>query len=238
MTLMRTSFALGLAALLLVAPSAASASTITIDAVFHNVRTDLINRPLQVARFDPVLGTLTGVNLFVSGSLTGSGSVLNKGNNTITGNVREHLFGDYQGTPIAGGPAVLPSVVTLVVAGTDIPIGGENLTIAAHSTTLFGPHTVSLGLSEFHSTTDTATLSQFVGAGLFGYEFDTLIAIQSTVPSNSTLDIDTFADALLRVQYDYNAPAPDPILNPEPTSLVLLGTGLAGISYRLYRRKK
>lgn len=208
------------------------AATITDTDSFAGLLTELADQPLRVDLFNGALGTLTKVIVTLEGSLTSQGTVTNTAAQaqSFTVSTRAQLF---EGTKSGSSPAVLPGTFAIFTPF-DL-IGSQTYSgLAPNTPTAFGAFSAPKGPLTVLDT--TANLAQFIGAGVFGYDFDTLIltSVQGG-GGNVTNAITTTANATLTVTYEYEG---DVAVVPEPTTVSLVGLGLIGLAYARRRQSR
>lgn len=211
---------------------AAHASVITLSDSFSNLLTELVGESLRVGLFDSTQGTLNRVVVTMSGDLASQGTVRNTAAQAqnFTVSTRAQL---YTGTAAAGSPAALPSLVDIFAPFA--LIGQQSyVQLAPDVPVPFGPVSASTGIFTVLDTTDAGELAQFLGAGDFGYDVDSLIltAIQGG-GGNIVTSIETLAGATLAVEYQFT---PRPTQAPVPATLPLVALGLAGLAFTLRRK--
>jgi PEP-CTERM motif-containing protein len=211
------------------------AQSITYSDSYTELLTELGDEPLRVDFFNTALGTLTSVEVTMSGSLQSFGSVTNTAsqNQAFTISTRAQL---YDGSLVSGSPNVLPDNFSIF---TSFGLIGEQIytDLSPKTPTPFGPLAANSGSLTVFSTTDPGELALFEGLGQFGYDFATLILTSITGGGGNVLtSIETLASATINVEYDYNNPTQTPI--PEPATMTLLGLGLAGLSFTCRRKLK
>lgn len=202
---------------------------------FHAVLTELQDRPLRVDLFDGSLGTLNSVTVTLGAALRSSGTVRNTAAQPQTFIVQTSVF-QYAGTRASGSPAALPSLVDVFAPFT--VIASETYSgLAPNVLEGFGPGEISAPPITLVNSTAPAVLSQFVGTGQFGQDFDTIIVTAILGGGGNVLtSIQTVADATLTVVYDYTPTPPPAAPVPEPATISLLGLGLTGLAYVRRRR--
>ncbi len=168
--------------------------------------------PLQL--FDPSLGTLQSVDIYVSSTLNTTLTVTNTGDTSSSGTAKTEVQVTVDGNPVLDflSPAFSYSLGP-----------GDNTTsglLTSSSSQDSGP------------LTDAPTLSAFTGVGtmdLYAYTFTQTDF--SNTGGNTNASQATDASFTATVTYDY-------IATPEPGSMVLLGLGAIGFCWVACRRRK
>lgn len=202
---------------------------------FDGVLTELVNEPLRVERFNGALGTLNRVTVTLGGSLATEGGVVNTAANPQSFTVSSRAQ-QYDGTKTADAPDALPSPFN-IFEPFDLIGEQDYVDLPPNEPADFGPFVEVKGPLTALDTTDAGEMSQFEGAGLFGYDFNTIIAtIISGAGGNVIAELDTVASAVLTVEYEFTEDVVTPI--PEPTTIVLFGLGLLGMGAAFRRKLK
>lgn len=234
---------MGLAALsVLGAAAGAQAASVTYTDVFPGpssanggyAATDWDGTAQSVAlpRFNPALGTLTGVRLSLSGGIRATGTMTNTGTDDadITSYRATMDIGILApGTLVPFDPTV--SVALLTVSPELFSIGAP-LTLAPGQTYSFGGN-LPVSATDAADAPVITSLAPYVGTGSLTFP---LIATTHTdaVTTGGDLEIaqTTFARAQASATYTYDVAA---TTVPEPATAALLGAGLLTLS--LLRRR-
>lgn len=181
----------------------------------------------DVARFDPLLGTLLSIDIDLEGTINGTQYIDNEDNNAIvdgTGATTVQL----RLSNLTAGPLLTVSPVasfTFTVSGdTDANPDFQGTDFASNSFS-------NVVKAASTSISDATVLGIFSGAGNITLNLSALGSFEVTPGGNlATL---TFTQGLARgtITYVYNeAPATAEI--PEPLTMLLIGSGLAFIGLR------
>ena len=183
-------------------------------------RTELVASPISIPLFDPSMGTLTGVCVSEEVLFDSAGNLSNhatqKQNVKFTVDTFTTLSGP-NGISLTLDPSATTGVVSLD-PGTDTPY---HLTGDATD----GPNAYS----------DAGTLGAFTGVGNATFLADTLTGLSlSGGGGNVTFTQDTFAKAIITVQYKFEPPK---VTVPEPGTIAM-GVSMMLAGGVLVRRRK
>jgi PEP-CTERM motif len=193
---------------------------------------------IGLPQFNPALGTLESVEISLGSSMstvltinnTSAGQISGSANALVWISVDNSTFTNLFGQGGTGNPVINLS----------IPKRGYNYSLAAGATvnsgTLYAQQTVDSGV-----LSDSAVLSGFTGTGTLDFNAaTTTFAVNSYHGGNISVSQQTTADLTTTVTYDYSPASftPDSVSSvPEPSSLALIGLGLAACG-RFVRRKQ
>lgn len=219
----------GLAALALPEPARAGlicSSTSCTETVSAAVaKTDFTNDPVTLDQFQPGAGqTLKSVVLSDSSNFSAVGSLKNTSNSP-----QNFIFQAGLGLKLSAGTGS-PPLPFLYASGSISP---QSYTLAAGQST---PYNFSNSFSS-NKTTIMSNLSGFTGSSTF----QTLFNGNATTTfngggNNVQTNLTTTASPELTITYNYTQAAVSPI--PEPLSMAVLGSGLAGLGVMRRRRNK
>ena len=179
-------------------------------------------------KFDPSLGTLTGVSLTINGTSSGSVFVQNTGfDNVNLNNFRNKVRLTFSGT--ISNPGAQSSANTLISTSPSIPASPAVYTLAGSSEQfdLAGNQALTSLSNDL-----TAFLSYFTGPGSFTTDIFQLPAIASSDGGFTVVDNSSLATGgVVSMVYTYS-----PVPEPSTYALAALGVGVAGF-VRARRRK-
>lgn len=187
---------------------------------------------LSVPLFNSALGTLTSVQIILTGILNGTGTATNLTDSPQTLGYDKESFVSLLGT---GMPALRSAI--------DALNGGNGLIVTTNLKrfTVAGSNTITVGPvsgSNSKSLTFSSSLSQFEqsGGGYAPLTVSTYTQDQLTETGGYfKAAVVTTADVSLAVTYTYTPNESSQV--PEPGSLMLLGTGLAGVGIASRRKR-
>jgi hypothetical protein len=171
---------------------------------------------LSFQKFDPSLGTLTGVQLYLSGSADTTLSVTNESQSISSVNVSVN------------------TQITVQDAGSNLISPAIDLIIPTFSYTVNSGDTLSSGMqtksdSSLNQYTDAAVILEFTGTDFISLNAATLTeTLLSYAGGNSDVDQITHAQLTGSVTYIYEQKN-----IPEPATIMLMSLGMAAL-----RRKK
>ena len=188
--------------------------------------TDWISN-LTFPQFDPSLGTLTEVQLTLSGSLTTDLNIVNSAESASSGNAKTEVA-DFPPGP-GGRSCFLPafSANRRLFAGVCLFLGGRRQHRFGHA----------WGSRSLRATTTRlrAVLSDFTGGGTIALSASTFTQTDvSNTGGNTSASQMTEASLTGSVTYYYNPPLP---ATPEPSTLALLAVGALGLVGYGWRRR-
>jgi hypothetical protein len=203
---------------LLVTAPVALADTLPEPYVIVSPSLTPVSTGFNLQQFDPSLGTLTGVTIY----LTDTGNTILSATST---NVDTLYDIDTKLTLLVFGSGTSNSQILYVDSG----IVGS-VTVTPTSPYNSGLLTISGNATDVVSPADWAN---FIGIGTVPFAFTANAVTQITdVGSQSTPSQVTIAGVTAEITYDYN---PGPVI-PEPSTLTLFGTGLLGLAGMLRQK--
>ena len=178
---------------------------------------------VNLSQFDPSLGTLISVELFLSG--TEQADVTAENDGVSGGSMSANLSGSLQGK----GPGAIAPIVTLLMSTS----GGPVSVAGTDGTPGSGPDFHDFGTlsdSQSDSTSTTSNLPTYTGLGTVAFQISGSGGFSVSGVSDSTIHVTNFgASGEASVVYTYT-----PV--PEPASIVLAAVGLLGIAALRRRR--
>lgn len=203
----------------------AQAAVLTYTDAIISTATDWTST-LSVPKFNPALGTLTNINITLTGTVLGN--VMVESMSASPANVTTNLAASLtltrpdSTTLLVSFPAFTATQAFTAYDGTLDFAGTSGITYAA----------INSSQTAFVSTPPPATdLSLFTGSGTISLPISAHGASSVTGSGNLVAGFQTRAAAMLQIDYIYDA-----IAVPEPTALALLGLGVIGAGMRRRRR--
>ena len=193
---------------------------------------------VNLAQFDPSLGTLTGINVQIQGSSTSSATVTNTtGARSVTFTSSADLFLADAVLPALVYGEALPATIGTAVAS---PGSTNNFNLSAQQTsnTTYIPFsgTVFQGTADNGSPTALISSTPFVGTGIYVLNFDgDDTSSCGPVGSGCTINSKT-GGGTVRVTYVYTPSSV--MITPEPATFGLCGLFAAGLPILARKARK
>lgn len=211
------------AALVVSAGASAAATMSFTDTV--SLRSTNWAESLSIQQFDPLLGTLNSVRIFLKGFVEGSIQAENLDNSQAVVDLD-------LSAQISAGTSTLGSLVSV------LPISSVQQTFAPFDNTpdfagVSSYASGTLNASDDDSALITSNFGDFIGAGLVSIDLDAQGRSASSAAGNFASIFRTNASAEVTVTYDYTAfPPPSPVPLPAGLPLLLVGLGALGLTKR------
>ncbi len=196
----------------------------------------------NIPQFNSALGNLTQITVTVGGTMTATGTLTNSSssaatgttisqNSTITDASPQFVAGSFGSVTINGGTSGGDTFLVFTTSAN----GGSSVGTIAGNTTVS-----NINLSgSFTPSTVTQTSGfdpNLIGLGTYGVTFNTgEYTTSGGSGGNITASASTQDNLNLSITYNYSTPQ---ISTPEPASMALIGSGLAGIGAVTRRRRK
>jgi len=213
----------------------AQANTISFTNNISSTKTDWIGENDVLTQFSSSLGTLNSVQLSLVAGLTTTLSVTNNAASASSGTAATEVQLSIDASPLGATESVLYGVANPVVdylshtfsyslaAG----LGTTSGTIGTDTTSRF-----SFYYANGSAITDSAILSALTGTGTVDLPITSLTqSVLRNTGGNTEATQVTYANMQSIVTYDYN-----PVPAPEPSTVAMIGTGLAGLGMMIRRR--
>jgi hypothetical protein len=213
-----------LAGLLLVGISCGSqAATVSYTGTYSG-GTDVTNQVINVAQFNPVLGTLVSATFELSATMTTSASFSGDASYYVGWDKSTYQL-SLQGDTGYTGVAISDSLAATRVIGTGTPDGSWTL---AEYLLVAGPNYGQAGptLTESNSFIESP-LAAYIGAGNLNFflttlNYDTLALLGAGSPSSASVATDILGQ--VKVTYEYN-------VVPVPAAVWMLGSALGLLGF-------
>ena len=219
--------------------TASHASTVSYTTNFSGA-TDFTNHLINVAQFDPSLGTLVSATFDLSATMTTQASAINDGDFYVGWDKTSYDL-SLQGDTGYSSLAISDSNAPIRIAGTGTPDGTFAFTSEyLHVVTNINPSTWTMAGPTLNpsNTFVESPLAAYIGTGdlsffltTLNYDYFATAGSQTGgLPSPNTAGISTNVLAQVKVTYEYNAV-------PIPAAAWLFGSGLMGLVV-ISRRKQ
>ena len=234
---MKRTSAIVAASILLAVPIVSRAGSISVSASTTGTggssyaATDF-DQALSVSRFDPTLGTLTSIDVAMTGRIEGTARFEN------LDAAPARITADLSARITLSGPnaASLVTVLPTLTFVSDVAANDGSIDFGGAAGRTFAGVRQSQADS-LRGDSAAADLALFTGTGSIGLEVRTVGASSATGAGNLATSFQTLAEADLTVTYHFDAaPLPTTLTaadltsttaTPEPSTMILAGVGLA-----------